>query len=221
MILAFHPNLDIERIVIFHSFQQKQDRLFVLSHFKNQMLQFVDPITLNQLKDTCLKVCNKENSFALSEMFSIELKFTIGLLIKWFYQTCKSRFLETDALIKQKYQKNNLIDWTETKCCICDFKLNLDLAYGSHSDEMTYLDFVIRKEHLFLINLSDKDLISTFKEARDLPSYHKNFIRMTKCVRLLCEYYSMESDVKNIDHDCLEYFLREDLSEELNSFEEL
>ena len=31
----------------------------------------------------------------------------------------------------------------------------------------------------------------------------------------------MESDIENIDHDCLEYFLREDLREKFNSFEEL
>ena len=67
-------------------------------------------------------------------MFSIELKFTIGLLVKWLHQTYKSRFLEIDTLTKQKYQKNSPIDWTERKCCICDFKLNLDLAYGPHSD---------------------------------------------------------------------------------------
>ena len=89
--VAFHSKLDIERIVIFREFQEKQDQLFDFSHFKNQMLQFVDPITLNQLKDACLKVYNKTNSFALSEMFSIELKFIIGLLVKWLHQTYKSK----------------------------------------------------------------------------------------------------------------------------------
>ena len=86
-------------------------------------------------------------------MFSVELKFIIDLLVKWFYQTYKSRFLELNALTKQKYEKTNETDWTKTECCICDFKLNLDLVHGPYSDEMTYLDFVIRKEHLFLRNL--------------------------------------------------------------------
>ena len=69
------------------------------------MLEFVDPITLNQLKDTCLKIYNKECLFALSEMFSVKLIVTIDLLVKWFYQTYKSRFSELDALTKQKYEK--------------------------------------------------------------------------------------------------------------------
>ena len=82
-------------------------------------------------------------------MFSVELKFIIDLLVKWFYQTYKSRFLELNALTKQK---TNETDWTKTECCTCDFKLNLDLVHGPYSDEMTYLDFVIR--NLFLRNLS-------------------------------------------------------------------
>ena len=102
---SFHPKLDIERIVIFCTFQQNQDQLFYLSHLKDQMLEFVDPITLNQLKDTCLKIYNKECLFALLEMFSVKLIVTIDLLAKWFYQTYKSRFLELDALTKQKYEK--------------------------------------------------------------------------------------------------------------------
>ena len=106
IIIAFHPTLDIERIVVFCIFQQNQDRLVDLSHLKEQRLQFVEPVTLNQLKDTCLKVYNKECLFGLSEMFSAELKFTVELLIKWFHQTYKSRFLEIDALTRQKkYEK--------------------------------------------------------------------------------------------------------------------
>ena len=242
IIIAFHPKLDIERIVIFRSFQQYQDLNFDLSHLKDQMLQFVDPVMLNQLKDTCLKVYNKECSFAVSEIFFVELKFTIDLLVKWFHQTYKSRFLEIDALTRQIYEKNNEIDWTKTKCCICDFKLNLDLAQGPHSDEMTYLGFIIRKEHLFLRNLFDKDLlnkfekakdlamyyknvirmmVNKFEKAKDLAMYHKNVIRLTNCVRLLCICYAMDSDIEHIDHDCLEYFLIVDLNDEFSSFEEV
>ena len=44
---------------------------------------------------------------------------------------------------------------------------------------------------------------------------------MTNCVRLLCEYYAMDSNIEDIDHDCLEHFLRLDLNDEFSSFEEL
>ena len=45
------------------------------------MLQFVDKVMLNQLRDVGLKVYQKESFFALSEMLYIELKFTIDLLV--------------------------------------------------------------------------------------------------------------------------------------------
>ena len=67
------------------------------------MLQLVYRVTLNQLKDAGLKVYLKESSFTLPEMFSVELKFTIDLLFKWFYSVYKIRFLELETLTKQKY----------------------------------------------------------------------------------------------------------------------
>ena len=67
------------------------------------MLELVYRVTLNQLKDAGLKVYLKESSFTLPEMFSVELKFTIDLLFKWFYSVYKIRFLELETLTKQKY----------------------------------------------------------------------------------------------------------------------
>ena len=102
---AFHPKLNIDRIVAYRSFQQTQEQLFDLSHLKPKMLQLLDKVTLNQLKDAGLKIHSKESSFALSEMCSVELKFTIDLLAKLSYSVYKMRFLELDILTKQRYEK--------------------------------------------------------------------------------------------------------------------
>ena len=99
-IFAFHPKLKMDRIVIYRSFQQTQDELFHLSHLKEKMLQYVDPITLDQGKDAAINVFEKKSSFALSEMFSVELKFTIDALLKWSYTNYKLRFVEIDTLTK-------------------------------------------------------------------------------------------------------------------------
>ena len=56
LIFAFHPKLDIDRIVVYRSLQQTQEHLFDLSHLIPKMLQFLDKATLNQLKDVGLKV---------------------------------------------------------------------------------------------------------------------------------------------------------------------
>ena len=69
------------------------------------MLKHEVQISLMQLKDAAAKVLKKESPFALSEMFSIELKFTIDLLVSWLNKTHKSRFLEIDTLTKQKFDK--------------------------------------------------------------------------------------------------------------------
>ena len=54
IVFAFHPKLNNEGIVVYKSFQQKQEEFFYLSHLKEQMLQYVDPLTLNQLKDAVI-----------------------------------------------------------------------------------------------------------------------------------------------------------------------
>ena len=63
--------------------------------------------------------------------------------------------------------------------------------------------------------------MTTFKTADDITTYHKNSMRMTNCIELLWEHYSMESDMEDIDQDCLEYFLRADINGEHKTFEQL
>ena len=50
-VFAFHSKLNIDRTVAYGRFQQKQEELFDLDHLKEQMLQYVDRVTLNQPKD--------------------------------------------------------------------------------------------------------------------------------------------------------------------------
>ena len=143
----------MHRIVVYGSFQQTQDELFDLSHLKEKMLQYVDPVTLNQLKDAAINIFEKKLSFALSEMFSVELQFRIHALLKWFYNINKWRFVEINTLTKQKYQKNHPIDWYQTKRVICDYKKTVSYSFGPLNEEITFYDFVVEKENLFLRNV--------------------------------------------------------------------
>ena len=69
MIFAFHPKLKIDRISIYRRFQQNQNEIFDLSHLNEKMLQYIDPVTLNQLKDADIKelekikICTQQNIF--------------------------------------------------------------------------------------------------------------------------------------------------------------
>ena len=71
MIFAFHPKLKIGRIVVYRSFQQNQEENFDLSYWREKMLQHIDSITLNQLKDVGLKVLEKNQVLPLVKCFQL------------------------------------------------------------------------------------------------------------------------------------------------------
>ena len=82
MVVAFHPDLNIRRLVIFRSYDQGPNALISLTHFQALGYDFFDKpdnynkVTLKQLEDAAFSVQNREKNTALAEMFSIELKFT-------------------------------------------------------------------------------------------------------------------------------------------------
>ena len=80
LMFAFHPKLDIERIVIYRSFQQNEEQLFDLSHLKPKMLQFLDSVTLNQIKDIGLKVYEKKSSLLFHKCALLNLKLQLVYL---------------------------------------------------------------------------------------------------------------------------------------------
>ena len=71
MIFTSHPNLKMERIVIYRSFQQNQEELSDLNHLKERMLQYVDSVTLNQLKDAGIKVHEKNQVLPCLKCFQL------------------------------------------------------------------------------------------------------------------------------------------------------
>ena len=58
--------------------------MYDLSHFRHEHIPYFDNITFNQLKDAATAVLAREKSTSLSELFSVELKFTIDTLNCWF-----------------------------------------------------------------------------------------------------------------------------------------
>ena len=52
------------------------------------------------MKDAATKVLFRQKSTSLSELFSIELKFTMDILVKWFGYTFKPNSLELGEIQK-------------------------------------------------------------------------------------------------------------------------
>lgn len=86
-------------------------------------------------------------------MFSIELKFAIDPLLKRFYNIYISSFFEIDVLKKQKYEKSRSIEWFETKWFIYSLEILAGSSFGLLSKQMSFYDFAVKKEHLFLSNI--------------------------------------------------------------------
>ena len=75
IIFAFHPDLDIDRVIIECSFGRSRQKLTSLNYLIQEQLDFKDNKTLLQLRDCTLAIADKNNKIAISEMFSTELKF--------------------------------------------------------------------------------------------------------------------------------------------------
>ena len=78
IIFAFHPELDIDRVVIERSVGHLREKLTSLDYLTCEQLEFKDRATLLQLK-----------KMHFSEIFSTELKFAANCLLKWFNKKFK------------------------------------------------------------------------------------------------------------------------------------
>ena len=138
-IYSFHSSLNLDKIVIFTSFQQNPEELYDLNHFKQEHVPFFNRITFCQLKDVATAVLALEKSASLAE-----LKFIIDTLSSWFSNTIKAKLLELDDIKKQVFVKENPIAPSKTTCCIYGFLLDTQ-ACG----EFYYRDGApFYKEHL-------------------------------------------------------------------------
>ena len=128
-IYSFHSSLNLDKIVIFRSFQQSLEEIYDLNHFRQEHVPHFDKITFCQLKDAATVVLAREKSTSLAELFSSELKFTIDMLDNWFLNTIKAKFLELDDIKKHIFIKENPFVPSQTICCICGFLLDAE-AFG-------------------------------------------------------------------------------------------
>ena len=79
-IYSFYPPLNLDKVVIFRSFQQAAKEIYDLSHFKQEHVPFFNKTTFYQLKDAASAALAREKATSLAELFSIELKFTVDIL---------------------------------------------------------------------------------------------------------------------------------------------
>ena len=145
-VVAFHPELNLPRLFIYRCYDQTNDQLTSLVHFDIVQQNFFEDKnifnfkTLSQLKDAALSVIKRENTTALAEMLSVELKFIADCLKFWFNKYRK--VLE----ISPEQNKNSFDSVPKNDCCLCDFPLQSRAENGWFQD-------VCKVEYLFLENI--------------------------------------------------------------------
>ena len=146
IIFAFHPDLDMKRIIIGRSFGHSIEKLTTIDYLTAEQLKYKDAATLKQLRDCAISIANKKNKIAISEMFSTELKFASDCLINWFNSKFKNENLQLSNDRKRNYKIENPINWETDKCWICNFLLHINPTIpNALKEEMSYGNFIIEK----------------------------------------------------------------------------
>ena len=82
IIFAFYQELKFDRIIIERNFRHFLQKLADVSYVTRYQLVFANATTMLQLKDCTIKVSQRNDKTAISEIFTAELKFSALLFNK-------------------------------------------------------------------------------------------------------------------------------------------
>ena len=72
MIVAFHPELKLGRIIIYWRFAHTIEQWTTLDYFSRKQIAFIDPYLIKMLKDKGFEVSQRECINSIGQMFFIE-----------------------------------------------------------------------------------------------------------------------------------------------------
>ena len=154
MIVAFHPELKLDRIIIQRSFAHSIEQLTSLDYFTREQITYIDQSLIKMLKDMAFEVAKRRCKNSIGKMFSIESALVKKTLLRWLNQKFKQQFDKINPIQKLRYESKNPINWEKDKCVICKFPIKLEPTnFKTPDDEMSFGDFIIRYEHKFLRNI--------------------------------------------------------------------
>ena len=143
-------------------------------------------------------------------MFSTELKFASDCLIKWFNLKFQKQNLELSNEKRRDYETENLIDWENDNCKICNFPLHVNpTTFDVEKEKMSYGDFIIKKEHKFLRNIFSKKELMSSAAIKNLQSFHENFSKFLQVVVYLQNSINSIKDFSECFYDEIVEFCNE------------
>ena len=81
LIIAFHPNLNLKKIIIQRSFRHLLKELTTIKYSTDSQMKFIDIQILNQLKDIAIDVSKRKCKNTVAQMFCIESAFAKKTLL--------------------------------------------------------------------------------------------------------------------------------------------
>ena len=217
IILAFHPKLQLPRIIIERSFGHSLEKLCQIDYLTSEQLKYGDVITVKQLRDCALAVHKKTNVVAISEMFCTEIKFATDCVLKWYHSKYKNQELSLQS--KNEFEKENPIDWENGECVLCRFPLEANPT-TCENEKLSYGDFVIKKEHMFLRNIFSEEELLKSSSIATFESFHKHFIEFLEIVVFLEEEIKSSRLFSDCSYVNLKRFIEKHFSE-FNSFKNI
>ena len=142
LIVAFHPALKLNRIIIQRSYAHSLEQLTSLNYFSEDQMKFIDVQIIRQLKDISIDVSKRKCKSTMGQMFCIESALVKETLLDWFNKKYRTQYLETNAFVKMQNEKNNPVNWRDDKCVLCKMPLRVEPTnFKMPDDQMIYGDF--------------------------------------------------------------------------------
>ena len=227
IIVAFHPALNMKKIICERSYGHNLQKLNTIDYLSEDQIKFCQSTTLKQLLGAAHLVSLRKCKKALAQMLGIEMFFLKETLGGWFSKKIKSQNLSINVLDKINYEQKNAVDWSQDKCVLCKFKLDVMPTNVKTSDsEMTYGDFYIRQEHKFLRNIYSYSELGGYEQIKTLANYHDTSQKLVDiCICLqnvwtVRNFDDFSTLTKNfVREECHNNFTISDLRDNINEIE--
>ena len=104
MIVAFHPKLNLDHIIIQRSFAHSLEQLATLDYFTREQIFYVDSSLIKMSKDMAFEVAKRKCKNSVGKMFSIESALVKKTLLKRFNQKIRRGFNKINPIAKLRYE---------------------------------------------------------------------------------------------------------------------
>ena len=208
LIAAFHPHLQLDKIIVNRSFAHSLEQLASIDNFSREQIMFAEQYLLNMLRDYAKVVAKKKCNNSMGKMFSVEIALLKKTLLKWFNTKYKRNFLLVNPMEKMRYEMKHKIDMQKSRCTICQFPLKLEITEFDNP-EMTYGDYIVCFEYKFLRNIFDEDdLVGQIRDLKHYYDFFKHYIGV--CIGLLA---FLNGNRRNFINDSVEEFIENEFSD--------